>query len=79
MTSRYDNGPMTDFLAITPSNNALAHPISGFYVGGSGDVAIKANDGTTFTFVACIPGMYYPFACTHILAATTATNIVGLR
>lgn len=79
MANKFDNGPMTDFLAITPSDDPLTHPISGFYVGGAGNVVIKANDGTQITFTGCLAGVYYPFACTHVMAATSASNIVGLR
>lgn len=77
--SLYDNGPTTGGVAITPSSSALARPIRGFHVGGSGDVNVTLVDGATVLLKGCQAGAYYPYMCTHILStATTATNIVGL-
>lgn len=77
--SKYDNGPVTGGVAVTPSASALARPIRGFHVGVSGDVNVTLLDGATVLLKNCAAGSYYPYACTHVLATnTTATNIIGL-
>ena len=79
MSSKYDNGPITDAFTVTKSDSAQPQAFRGFYVGGVGDVVITTLDGTTVTFTGCLAGVYYPFAGTHIKNATTATNLIGLR
>jgi len=76
----YDSGIVTMGFAVTPGSSPLSNPIRGFHVGTAGDVNVTLLDGTTVLFRNCQAGMYYPYACTHILAtSTTASNIVGLR
>lgn len=80
MSSNYDSGPIPEAFAITPDASALAKPVRGFHVGVGGDVSVIMLDGSTVTFRNCISGMFYPYACTHVLSVnTTATNIIGLR
>lgn len=50
----------------------------GFYVGGTGDVAIEDGDGNATTFVAVPAGQIIPVVCSRIKSiGTSATNIVG--
>jgi hypothetical protein len=53
--------------------------LSALYVGGVGDVEVRTVGGTTLTFTAVPAGTILPIRCDQVRAATTATNIVGLR
>lgn len=78
-SSNYDNGPVVGGVSITPGASALVRPIRGFHCGVAGDVNVTLVDGSTLLLKNCQNGAYYPYMCTHILAAnTTATNIIGL-
>lgn len=50
------------------------------YIGGDGDVVISPDGGTTsITFSAATAGSVLPVTGTSLMAATTATNVVGLK
>lgn len=67
--------------AVTKSDSTVVN-CEGFYVGGTGNVAIIAKDDptdTAVTLTACIVGQVYPIACKKIMSTnTTATLIVAL-
>lgn len=67
--------------SITKSDTvALAYPVRGIYVGGAGDLALVLEDDTdTVTFVGVLAGTILPLRAEYVMAATTATNLVGLR
>ena len=70
-----------DALAVTPSDST-AVSFFGFYVGTTGDVAVKTSKqgsgGTAVTFVAVPAGQIIPIAVCRIMSTnTTASNIVG--
>lgn len=48
------------------------------YVGGTGDVVLKTYSGNTLTFSAVPAGSIIPLRCNRVMAATTATLLVGL-
>ena len=48
------------------------------YVGGAGDVVVRTFGGTTLTFTAPPVGSIIPIRCDRVMAATTATLLVGL-
>tara|TARA_S200002703_G_scaffold160089_1_gene176882 strand:+ start:6145 stop:6360 length:216 start_codon:yes stop_codon:yes gene_type:complete len=51
---------------------------NGVYVGGTGNLVLTLEDGTTATFTAVPVGTTIPVRCAGIDAATTATNLVAL-
>lgn len=65
--------------AITKSASPLAVPAYGIYVGGAGDVVVTGKDGVNVTFTAVPAGVTLPINVTHVLTATTATNLVGYK
>lgn len=48
------------------------------YVGGAGDVVVKTFSGNTLTFTAPPVGSIIPIRCNRVMAATSATLLVGL-
>lgn len=72
----YDKSVSENFVAITPSNSTTLS-IRGFHVGVGGDVVAVDATGDQVTF-KCSSGAFYPYAVRKIMAATTATSIVGL-
>jgi len=64
--------------AITPSDSTVVD-FNGIYVGGAGNLAVELLDGSTVTLTAVIVGTIYPLRVTKVKAATTATNLVGLK
>jgi hypothetical protein len=79
MSSFLANGrSWDDAVAITKSdteNNAF----SGIYVGGAGNVTVVTESGVTVTFTAPPVGTIIPIRTNKVLAATTATLLVGFR
>jgi hypothetical protein len=79
MSSYLANGKSYgDAVAITKSdteNNAY----SAIYVGGAGNVAVVTEEGTTVTFTAPPVGTILPIRTQKVLAATTATLLVGFK
>lgn len=73
----YDNRQVTNAAdEVTPSDTA-AEGGYGFYVGGTGDVAVVCDAGNTVVFTAVPAGTIIPLLFTRIKSTgTTATNIV---
>jgi len=67
-----------DAEAITKSDTA-SNAYSGIYVGGAGDVTVVTEGGTTVTFTAPPVGSILPIRTQKVLAATTATLLIGLK
>lgn len=65
-------------LAIVPSD-ATAVDLGAIYVGGAGNVTVRCIDGTVVTFTAPPVGTIIPVACDRVMAATTATLLIGLQ
>lgn len=68
-------------ISITPSDSvAVADTLRALYIGGAGNVAIKATtDSTAVTFVGVPAGSILPVSANYVMATnTTATNIVGI-
>lgn len=70
--------PASSAAAVTPGTSALANTTRAIYVGGDGNVAVTMLDGQDVTFSGVTAGALIPVRATHILAATTATNIIAL-
>jgi len=79
MSSFMANGRVWgDAEAITKSDTA-DNTYSGIYVGGTGAVAVVTEAGTTVTFSGVPAGVILPIRVTKVLAATTATLLVGFK
>lgn len=72
--------PARDAAAVTPSDSAQISPVArALYVGGSGDIKLVTQGGTTVTFQDIVAGSILPVRATKVFATdTTATNIVAL-
>lgn len=77
-------GPASQGVAVTKSDST-AVSFRALWVGGAGDLSLiflndTTNDGagTAVTISAVAAGTLLPFAVRRVLAATTATLIVGL-
>jgi hypothetical protein len=80
-------GPAYNGVSITKSDatDLTASKIRALWIGGAGDVAVIffndiSNDGagTAVTIAGVAAGTLLPFAVKKVMAATTATSIVGL-
>jgi hypothetical protein len=67
-----------DAVAITKSDTE-SNTFSSIYVGGTGAVTVLTEDGTTVTFSAVPVGTIIPIRTRRVLAATTATLLVGFK
>ena len=64
---------------ITPSDTA-DHNLVGFYVGGTGDVTVVTDRGSTVLFSACPVGTVIGLAIKRIKSTgTTATLLTGFE
>jgi len=79
MTSFLANGRVWgDAVSITKSDTEN-NTFSGIYVGGAGNVSVVTEEGTTVTFTAPPVGSIIPIRTSKVLAATTATLLVGFK
>lgn len=68
-----------DAVAVAPSDATVyAPPLSSLWVGTAGDVAVRTRAGTTVTFKSVPAGTELKVQVDKVLAATAASNIVGL-
>ncbi len=73
-------GTATDAVAVVKSDATFYDPpLAALWVGGAGNVAVRTRKGSTVTFVGVPAGTMLPQQVDKVLAATTATDIVGLR
>lgn len=67
-----------DGFAVTPSDSTVfATMPRALYVGVAGTVVLRTALGTSLTFT-CVAGAVIPCRCDKVLAASTATGIIGL-
>lgn len=69
--------PATTFVPITPNDNTRIGMVAGIYCGGAGDLICKDADGNQATFKVGA-GQVVPISPAIVMAATTASAIVGL-
>ena len=63
---------------VTPDDSKELR-LTGLYIGGDGDLSvILASDSTAVTFTGIPAGTMFPFRVYKVMAATTATGIVGV-
>lgn len=77
MTMRNDD-IASSYVAITKSDTTQLDLV-GLYVGGTGDVTLKGEDGNAVTFSACPVGTKINGRIINVMAATTATLLVGFK
>jgi hypothetical protein len=78
MSSATVNQSAVRYGAVTKSDTTVLS-FKGLYIGGTGAVAVKNGpDGTVVTFSALPAGARLDVTGTHVMAATTATNVVWL-
>lgn len=79
--ARVDAGPARKLVAVTPGDaTVLPDDVRGLYIGGGGNIAIRAADDTTaVTLTGVLAGTFLPIAAVRVLSTgTTATSIVAL-
>ena len=62
--------------AITPSDTVNISA-SGLYVGGGGDLVVEPEKGGNTVTIVATDGLLLPLRVVRVLAATTATDIIG--
>lgn len=77
---RTAESPADDWAAVTPHDSTnLTYRAKSIYVGGAGNVAAVAQDGSVATFVAVPAGTVLPIRPIRInFTNTTATSILAL-
>lgn len=85
MTDIYQNhsthltGPAGGAFGITPSDDTVfAQPTRALYVGAAGSVVVEMLLGGTVTFAGVPGGSVLPVRAVRVLAASTASSLVGL-
>ena len=71
--------PYNDGFAITKSDDdELAQVTRGIYVGGAGNISLVTERGNTIVLKGALAGTILNVRAVKVLAATTATDLVGL-
>jgi hypothetical protein len=71
--------PAAGGISVTPSDSTVLSSVRGLYVGGTGDVAVVMEDGSTPIYKAVPIGTILPIKCSKVKSTgTTATLIVAL-
>ena len=74
----YENVNPSGWIAITPSDTTEYVDVCNLFVGGGGSVTIEGFKGEVVTFTNILDGTFLPCGqVKRILAATSATNILG--
>jgi hypothetical protein len=79
MSSFLMNGrTFANAVAITKSDTE-SNAFGSIYVGGAGNVTVVTEEGTTVTFTAPPVGTILPIRTQKVMAATTATLLIGFK
>lgn len=65
-----------DAIPITPNDDTVLN-CAGLYIGGTGSVIVRGRSGTSVTFAGVPAGTILPINVNRVMAASTATSIVG--
>lgn len=73
------SAPASSLVTITPSDaTVLSTSLRAIYVGGSGNLVVMAfDDVSAVTLIGVTAGTIIPIRAKKVMAATTATNLVG--
>jgi hypothetical protein len=79
MSSFLMNGrTFANAVAITKSDTE-SNAFGSIYVGGAGNVTVVTEEGNTVTFTAPPVGTILPIRTQKVMAATTATLLIGFK
>ncbi|MCK9542480.1 MAG: hypothetical protein M0R03_10685 [Novosphingobium sp.] len=85
MKDRFSNhspgleAPGSSLFAITPADSDLPALVRALYVGTGGDLVLLAKDDSDPVTLADVPsGSFIPVRAKRVMAATTASGIVGI-
>jgi hypothetical protein len=67
-----------DFATITPSDTVTYDGLRSIYVGGTGDVYLQNKAGVSVPFQSVPAGTFINVKAQRVMAATTATKLVGI-
>jgi len=67
-----------DYVTITPSDSVTLSGLKGIYVGVEGNLVVQGTSNVSVTFKVQA-GQILPIAPVRVMAATTATSIIGLK
>jgi hypothetical protein len=71
--------PLTDGVAVTPSDSTVLTTTRAVFVGGAGNISVVTSAGTTLTLTGVTAGTLLPIRVTKVRStSTTATNIAAL-
>lgn len=71
--------PLTDGVAVTPSDSTVLTTTRAVFVGGAGNLSVVTSAGTTLTLTGVTAGSLLPLRVTKVRStSTTATNIAAL-
>lgn len=71
--------PLTDGVAVTPSDSTVLTTTRAVFVGGAGNLSVVTSAGTTLTLTGVTAGTVLPLRVTKVRStSTTATNIAAL-
>lgn len=67
-----------DYFDVVPSDGTLLKNLEYLRIGGAGNLVLKGRSASAPTSaIAVAAGEYVPFGDGYVMAATTATGIVG--
>jgi hypothetical protein len=71
--------PVTDGVAVTPSDSTVLTTTRAVFVGGAGNLAVVMASGNSLTLTGVTAGTVLPLRVTKVKSTgTTATNIAAL-
>jgi hypothetical protein len=71
--------PGSSLFAVTPADSDLPALVRALYVGTGGTLVLLAKDDSTPVTLSNVPaGAFIPVRAKRVLAATTASGIVGI-
>lgn len=70
---------LSTYVAIVPADATLLKNFQWLYVTGAGNLVLKGTEGGAVPVtIAVAANSYHPFGEGFVMAATTATGVVGL-